>query len=229
MITVANKPLSAQDWATACKHLARKDRVLKRLIPASAGQTLSPGADAFALLVRSVVWQQLSAASAQQLWKRYLAIPGACTPAGLLATSDDALQAIRLPQRKIGYLKELAQRFAAPQWDSQHWQTLGDDDIAAQLVAVRGLGRWNAEMFLIFHLMRPNVLPMDDAALQAGISAHYFSGDPVSRSDVREVAEAWQPWRSVGAWLIWQSQNAMPMALHVDSPGAAPAVTLAVV
>ena len=95
---------------------------------------------------------------------------------------------------------------------------VGDDDdaVAGALLALRGIGRWNAEMFLIFHLGRPNVLPLDDAALQAGISAHYFSGDAVSRSDVREVAQAWQPWSSVGAWLIWRSQNAMPMALNTD-------------
>lgn len=216
MISVANKPLSADDWTAACKYLARKDRVLKRLIPACAGHALQPVADPFALLARSVVWQQLSLASAQQLWKRYAALPGACTPAGLLAISDDALKAIRLPQRKIGYLKDLAQLFAGPQWSAPQWQGLSDEAVAEQLMAVRGLGRWNAEMFLIFHLMRPNVLPLDDAGLQAGISAHYFSGDPVSRSDVREVAQAWQPWSSVGAWLIWRSQNAMPMALNMD-------------
>ena len=216
MIMIANRPLSADDWAVACKHLARKDRVLKRLIPECAGHMLRSDGDAFALLVRSVVWQQLSTASAQQLWKRYLALPGACTPAGLQTISDDALKAIRLPQRKIGYLKDLAQLFAAPQWSAQQWRGLSDEAVAEQLVAVRGLGQWNAEMFLIFHLMRPNVLPIDDASLQAGISAHYFSGDPVSRSDVREVCAAWQPWSSVGAWLIWRSQNAMPMALNLD-------------
>ena len=216
MITIANKPLSAEDWATACKHLARKDRVLRRLIPECGGQALRRDADGFALLVRSVVWQQLSEPAAQQLWKRFTALPGACTAQGLLALSDDALKAIRLPQRKISYLQDLAHWFAASPKDALSWVTEGDDAVAEQLLALRGLGRWNAEMFLIFHLGRPNVLPMDDAALQAGISAHYFSGDPVSRSDVREVGEAWQPWSTVGAWLIWRSQNAMPMALNTD-------------
>ena len=216
MVAIANKPLSADDWATACKHLARKDRVLRRLIPEYAGQLLSRDADGFALLVRSIVWQQLSLASAQQLWKRYLALPGACTAKGLLATSDEALAAIRLPQRKISYLKDLAHWFAQSPKDALSWVSESDDAVAEQLLALRGLGRWNVEMFLIFHLGRPNVLPIDDAALQAGISEHYFSGDPVSRSDVREVAQAWQPWSSVGAWLIWRSQNAMPMALNTD-------------
>ncbi len=216
MVGIANKPLSAEDWAAACKHLARKDRVLRRLIPEYTGQLLRRNADGFALLVRSVVWQQLSESAAQQLWKRYLALPDACTAQGLLATSDDALKAIRLPQRKISYLKDLAHWFAAAPKDALSWVGDDDDAVAGALLALRGIGRWNAEMFLIFHLGRPNVLPLDDAALQAGISTHYFSGDAVSRSDVREVAQAWQPWSSVGAWLIWRSQNAMPMALNTD-------------
>ncbi|MEN5181395.1 DNA-3-methyladenine glycosylase 2 family protein [Comamonas testosteroni] len=216
MAGIANKPLSADDWSAACKHLARKDRVLRRLIPEYAGQLLRRDADGFALLVRSVVWQQLSESAAQQLWKRYLALPGACTAHGLLSTSDEALKAIRLPQRKISYLKDLAQWFAASPKDALSWVGDDDDAVAGALLGLRGIGRWNAEMFLIFHLGRPNVLPLDDAALQAGISTHYFSGDPVSRSDVREVAQAWQPWSSVGAWLIWRSQNAMPMALNTD-------------
>ncbi len=213
MNTVAIKPLSADDWAVAFKHLARKDRVLKRLIPECAGHMLHADADPFALLVRSVVWQQLSATSGQQLWKRYQALPNSCTPQGVLALADDALKAIRMPQRKIGYLKDLAQLFVAPQGAVVPWADLDDEAIAEKIAAVRGLGRWNAEMFLIFHLQRPNVVPIDDAALQSGISANYFSGDPVSRSDVREVAQAWQPWSSVGAWLIWQTCKAMPMGL----------------
>ena len=89
---------------------------------------------------------------------------------------------------------------------------MDDETIIAELVAIRGIGRWTAEMFLIFHLMRPNVLPLDDVGLINGISKCYFSGDSVSRSDAREVAAAWAPYCSVATWYIWRSLDPLPVA-----------------
>ncbi|ULR87219.1 DNA-3-methyladenine glycosylase family protein [Comamonas sp. B21-038] len=213
---ISNKPLSAEDWAAACKHLARKDRVMRRLAPLYAGEMLRREADGFALLMRSVVWQQLSDNSARQLWKRLVAALGAATPKAMLALTDEAAKAIRLPQRKLGYLRDLAQWFVQEPKDALSWVHVDDDAVIDQLLAQRGIARWGAEMFLLFHLGRPNVLAIDDAALLQGISDHYFSGEAVSRSDAREVAQAWQPWASVAAWLIWRSQNAMPLGQDAD-------------
>lgn len=213
---ISNKPLSAEDWAAACKHLARKDRVMRRLAPLYAGEMLRREADGFALLMRSVVWQQLSDNSARQLWKRLVAALGAATPKAMLALTDEAAKAIRLPQRKLGYLRDLAQWFVQEPKDALSWVHVDDDAVIEQLLAQRGIARWGAEMFLLFHLGRPNVLAIDDAALLHGISDHYFSGEAVSRSDAREVAQAWQPWASVAAWLIWRSQNAMPLGQDAD-------------
>ncbi len=213
---ISNKPLSAEDWAVACKHLARKDRVMRRLAPLYAGEMLRREADGFALLVRSVVWQQLSDNSARQLWKRLVAALGSVTPKAMLGLTDETAKAIRLPQRKLGYLRDLAQWFVQEPKDALSWVHVDDDAVIEQLMAQRGLARWGAEMFLLFHLGRPNVLAIDDAALLQGISDHYFSGEAVSRSDAREVAQAWQPWASVAAWLIWRSQNAMPLGQDAD-------------
>jgi DNA-3-methyladenine glycosylase II len=93
------------------------------------------------------------------------------------------------------------------------WENMSDEMIIAELVAIRGISRWTAEMFLIFHLMRPNVLPLDDPGLISGISQNYFSGDPVSRSDAREVAVAWAPYCSVATWYIWRSLDPLPVAI----------------
>ncbi len=213
---ISNKPLSAEDWAVACKHLARKDRVMRRLAPLYAGEMLRREADGFALLMRSVVWQQLSDNSARQLWKRLVVALGSVSPKAMLALTDEAAKAIRLPQRKLGYLRDLAQWFVQEPKDALSWVHVDDDAVIEQLLAQRGLARWGAEMFLLFHLGRPNVLAIDDAALLQGISDHYFSGEAVSRSDAREVAQAWQPWASVAAWLIWRSQNAMPLGQDAD-------------
>jgi DNA-3-methyladenine glycosylase II len=94
----------------------------------------------------------------------------------------------------------------------KNWADMPDDEIIDELVAIRGIGRWTAEMFLIFHMLRPNVLPLDDAGLIAGISQSYFSGETVSRSDAREVAAAWAPYCSVATWYIWRSLDPVPVA-----------------
>ena len=142
----------------------------------------------------------------------YLAYAGLSDGRMPFVNVSEALAAIRLPQRKISYLKDLAHWFAQSPKDALSWVGESDDAVAEQLLALRGLGRWNVEMFLIFHLGRPNVLPLDDAGLIQGISLNHFSGDPVSRSDAREVAEAWKPWCTVATWYIWRSLEAQPVA-----------------
>ncbi|MET1116651.1 MAG: DNA-3-methyladenine glycosylase 2 family protein, partial [Comamonas sp.] len=117
-----------------------------------------------------------------------------------------------LSARKVDYLVDLAVHFTEGRLHTDQWASMDDEAIIAELMAIRGVGRWTAEMFLIFYLMRPNVLPLDDAGLINGISQNYFSGDPVSRSDAREVAEAWKPWCSVATWYIWRSLDPQPVA-----------------
>ncbi|MGI9135250.1 MAG: DNA-3-methyladenine glycosylase family protein, partial [Rhodoferax sp.] len=123
----------------------------------------------------------------------------------------DDMRAAGLSARKVEYLVDLALHFDNRALSVDQWQGMGDDAIIEELVAIRGIGRWTAEMFLIFHLMRPNVLPLDDVGLINGISRNYFSGDIVSRSDAREVAAAWTPYCSVATWYIWRSLDPLPV------------------
>jgi DNA-3-methyladenine glycosylase II len=121
------------------------------------------------------------------------------------------MRAAGLSARKVEYLVDLALHFHGKTVHVKEWQSMEDEAIIAELVAIRGIGRWTAEMFLIFHLMRPNVLPLDDVGLINGISKNYFSGEPVSRSDAREVAQAWQPYSTVATWYIWRSLDPLPV------------------
>ncbi|MDR6214993.1 DNA-3-methyladenine glycosylase 2 family protein [Paracidovorax wautersii] len=198
-------------WAEACKHLVKKDRVMKRLIPQLGDVALAPRGDAFTTLARSIVGQQVSVASAQKVWDQFAALPRSMTPANVLKLKVDDMRAAGLSARKVDYLVDLALHFDTGRLHVKDWESMDDEAIAAELVAIRGIGRWTADMFLIFHLARPNVLPLDDATLINGISQHYFSGDPVSRSDAREVAEAWKPWCSVASWYIWRSLAPLPV------------------
>ena len=192
-------------WEEACKHLVKKDRVMKRLIPQFGDVCLETRGDAFVTLARSIIGQQISVKAAQTVWERFEQLPKKLTPANVLKLKVDDMRAAGLSVRKVEYLVDLALHFDNGALHVKSWDAMSDDEIVAELIAIRGIGRWTAEMFLIFHLMRPNVLPLDDVGLINGISHNYFSGDVVSRSDAREVAAAWAPYCTVATWYIWRS------------------------
>jgi DNA-3-methyladenine glycosylase II len=198
-------------WTEACTHLMKKDRVMKRLIPQFEGACLQSRGDAFTTLARSIVGQQISVKAAQSVWDRFMLLPRKLTPANVLKLKVDDMRAAGLSARKVEYIVDLALHFDNGMVHVKKWEEMDDETIIAELVAIRGIGRWTAEMFLIFHLMRPNVLPLDDVGLINGISQNYFSGEPVSRSDAREVAAAWEPFRSVATWYIWRSLDPVPV------------------
>jgi DNA-3-methyladenine glycosylase II len=200
-------------WVDACKHLVKKDRVMRRLIPKFGDACLKTRGDAFITLARSIVGQQVSVKAAQTVWERFVALPRQMAPANVLKLKVDDMRAAGLSARKVEYLVDLALHFHSGSVHVQSWEDMDDEAIIAELVAIRGIGRWTAEMFLIFHMMRPNVLPLDDVGLVNGISHNYFSGDPVSRSDVREVAAAWAPFCSVATWYIWRSLEPLPVTV----------------
>ena len=199
-------------WEDACKHLMKKDRVMKRLIPQFGQACLQSRGDAFATLARSVVGQQISVKAAQTVWDRFAKLPPQMTPAQVLRLKIDDMRAAGLSARKVEYLVDLSLHFDSGKVHVEDWTAMDDEAIIDELVAIRGIGRWTAEMFLIFHLMRPNVLPLDDVGLINGISKSYFSGDVVSRSDAREVALAWAPYRTVATWYIWRSLDPVPVS-----------------
>jgi len=199
-------------WAQACAHLGRKDRVMKKLIPQFGDAILESRGDAFVTLARSIVGQQISVKAAQTVWDRFATLSRKLTPAGVLKLKVDDMRAAGLSARKVEYLVDLALHFDSGALHVKDWSDMDDEAIIAELVAIRGIGRWTAEMFLMFHLMRPNVLPLDDIGLINGISRNYFSGEPVSRSDVREVAQAWAPYCTVATWYIWRSLDPLPVA-----------------
>jgi len=199
-------------WAEACKHLMKKDRVMKRLIPQFGEASLQSRGDAFVTLARSIVGQQVSVKAAQTVWDRFALSPRKITPANVLKLKVDDMRAAGLSARKVEYIVDLALHFDNGALHVKKWSEMTDDAIIEELVAIRGIGRWTAEMFLMFHLMRPNVLPLDDVGLINGISHNYFSGEAVSRSEAREVAAAWAPYCSVATWYIWRSLDPVPVS-----------------
>ncbi|MEK8050710.1 DNA-3-methyladenine glycosylase [Ideonella sp. DXS22W] len=199
--------------------MAKRDRVMKKLIPQFGEARLQSRGDAFTTLARSIVGQQISVKAAQSVWDRFVAavLAGSggpsthLAPTAVLALDTPTLRGAGLSARKAEYLTDLARHFDAGQVHVAQWQEMDDEAIIEELVDIRGIGRWTAEMFLIFHLMRPNVMPLDDVGLIKGISLSYFSGEPVSRAEAREVGEAWAPYRSVATWYLWRSLDPLPV------------------
>jgi DNA-3-methyladenine glycosylase II len=202
-------------WDEACKHLMKRDRVMKKLIPRFGQARLASRGDAFTTLARSIVGQQISVKAAQSVWDRLLqqlqAGPDPLRPAALLTQQPANLRSAGLSARKVEYLLDLAAYFSDGRAHLAQWGQMDDETIIRELVAIRGIGRWTAEMFLMFHLMRADVLPLEDLGLIKGISLNYFSGEPVSRAEARELGLAWAPYRSVATWYIWRSMDPLPV------------------
>lgn len=205
----AAKAAQAPDyWDEACKQLSKRDAVLKRLIKqhAATGQvSLRSRGDAFSTLCRSVVGQQISVKAADTIWARFCETVGKVNPPQVTAVSQHKLRASGLSSRKVEYMQDLATRFENGDVNPRRWKAMDDEAVIAELTAVRGIGRWTAEMFLIFYLLRPNVFPLDDVGLINGLSQAYGGGEPMSRSQAREIADMWSPWATVGTWYIWRS------------------------
>jgi DNA-3-methyladenine glycosylase II len=199
-------------WEQACAELMKQDRILKKIIPKYDSLFLMTRGDAFTTLARSIVGQQISVAAAQSVWNKVLlALKKKVSPKNVLALTVEELRAAGLSGRKVEYIRDLAEHFDSGRLHANQWKGMEDEAIIKELSAIRGIGRWTAEMFLIFNMVRPDILPLDDVGLIKAISLNYFSGEPVSRHEAREVAANWAPWRTVATWYMWRSIDPVPV------------------
>ncbi len=199
-------------WQDACNELAQKDKVMKKLIRKYEDAKFASRGDAFQTLARSIVGQQLSVKAAQTIWDRFALLSNKITPKEVLRIKHEALRQAGLSQRKCEYLNTLAVSFDDGTLTPSKWKDMTDAEITDQLITLRGIGRWTAQMFLIFHLMRPDVYPTDDIGLLRGIGKCYFDNDGVSSSQLEEIGLLWTPWRTVGTWYIWRDLD--PVAVE---------------
>jgi len=185
--------------------------VLARIIRGHPRIALEPRGEPFFTLARSIVGQQISVKAAASIWARVVAVAPRMLPGEVADAGDARLIACGLSRRKAEYLAGLARHFVRGNLRVAAWAEMEDEAVIAELVQVRGIGRWTAEMFLIFCLLRPNVLPLDDLGLQRAICLNYFRGRSVSFRTMRKIAEGWDPWRSVATWYLWRSLDPIPV------------------
>jgi DNA-3-methyladenine glycosylase II len=192
-------------WSKACRTLTRRDPRFKQLIKDYPAITPRSRGDAFQTLARAIVGQQISTKAAETIWQRFVATLPSVEPQSVLQARSPRLRNAGLSNKKVEYVHDLARHFHEGLIAEEQWAAMSDEEVIAHLVRVNGIGRWTAEMFLIFYLLRPDVLPLDDIGLQRAIAKHYNDAQPLSREEMRKIGEAWRPWSTVATWYLWCS------------------------
>lgn len=195
-------------WSSACAELAAADEVLAALILQFDGSVLKTRGAPFETLLRAIVGQQISLAAADAIWGRLGGAVDRRDPLSLLAADAARLRETGLSRRKVEYVQDLARHFADGRLDPAALADADDETVIRALTAVHGIGRWTAEMFLIFNLLRPDVWPVDDIGLQNAVARHYAGGAALPLAELRRIGERWRPWRTVACWYLWRSLDA---------------------
>jgi DNA-3-methyladenine glycosylase II len=210
-------PAQIVPYARAAQaHLSKIDPVFARIIADVGPLTMSRRRERFRALVRAIVFQQLAGAAANAIFNRFVALfPGRFpTPEQVLAKSDAELRKVGLSEKKAIYIKDLARRVRDGEVNFHRFNRMDDEDIVEHLTLVKGIGRWTAEMFLMFNLGRPDVMPADDLGVQTAVMRHYKMAARPTRKELTAFAERWRPYRTVAAWYLWRS-------LDIKTPDAA--------
>ncbi len=199
-------------WQEAQTALAAADPAMAALVARYRGEGLVGQGDLFLTLARAIVAQQISVRAADSIWARLEACVGTVAPPEVAARTQDELRGAGLTRQKSGYLRDIANGFVSGAIDPDHWQGADDEAVIDDLLALRGVGRWTAEMVLIFYLQRPDVLPLADIGVRRAMGQHYGDGGSMDPDAIEAHAECWRPWRSVAVWHLWRSLDPLPVA-----------------
>tara|TARA_B100001057_G_scaffold175478_1_gene176145 strand:+ start:337 stop:957 length:621 start_codon:yes stop_codon:yes gene_type:complete len=198
-------------WENAKCELVKNDKKLAKIIKKYPKDFLFSKSDPFYTLARSIVGQQISVKAAQAVWDKFENKIKKITPSKVSKTHFMTLKSCGLSRQKIKYIKSLASAFLEKKIDPNKWENLSDEEIIIQLTKVNGIGRWTAEMYLIFNLCRPDVFPTDDLGLIKGICNCYNLKYPISKQHALNLSQKWVPWRSVATWYFWRSLDPIPV------------------
>ena len=198
-------------WEKAKKVLISKDEKLGRIITSYPKDFLFSKSDPFYTLARSIVGQQISVRAAQAVWERYKKKVNKVNPKNTLNMHFMTLKSCGLSRQKISYLKSLSVFFIEKRINPTEWSKYSDEEIINELIKIKGIGRWTAEMFLIFNLCRPDIFPVDDLGLIKGICKCYNIKYPITKEHAIKLSLRWKPYRSVATWYFWRSLDPIPV------------------
>ena len=200
--------MTPDDYARARRLLLRRDPVLAALIRkhGACGLAAAQRSDHFSALVRAITGQQLSTKAASTIYARLVALmPGGVTPEALVSLTDEQMRAVGMSRQKTAYFRDLAARALSGALPLESLDQMSDEDVIAALTQVKGIGRWSAEMFLMFRLHRPDVLPVDDLGIVNAVKNVYRLRKRPTADRIRRIGESWRPYRSVASWYLWRS------------------------
>ena len=203
--------MTPEYWEQATKELAMRDKVMDKLISNFKGSILRSHGDAFTTLARSIVSQQISVKAAESVWHKITVNITEISPQTVYNLENGMLRNCGLSQRKTEYLQDLSLHFLNKDLNETIWHEMDDETLILELTRVKGVGRWTAEMFLIFHMLRPNILPINDLGLKRALSIHYNDNKLVNTNDIDTISGPWKPWRSVATWYLWHSHDSLPV------------------
>jgi DNA-3-methyladenine glycosylase II len=212
-------------WAHAARrHLSKVDPALARIIKRVPPVRIVRRANPFEALVRAIMFQQLAGAAALAILNRFIAIYGDGkfpAPAQVLKTPDAVMRKAGVSRQKMGYLKDLAAHFENGALNFRRMARMDDDAVIVELTRVKGIGRWTAEMFLMFNLARPDVFPVDDLGVQNALMKHYGLRKRPKRKRLVQLGERWRPYRSAATWYMWRSLGiTLPNAVKSETKTA---------
>jgi DNA-3-methyladenine glycosylase II len=197
------------DYRTSIRYLKRVDPILAGVIAAVGPCRIEVRADGthFQALTRSIVYQQLSGKAAGTIFGRFNALfpDNSPTPEAVLAASDEQLRAVGLSRQKVSYMRDLSSKVVSGALPLEQVERMTDDDLIAHLVQVKGIGRWTAQMFLMFRLGRGDVLPELDLGIQNAIKRAYRKRKRPTPRDVKKIGAKWSPHSTVACWYLWRS------------------------
>jgi DNA-3-methyladenine glycosylase II len=198
-------------WIKAKRALSRRDPSLRAAIRSYKGDSLQLRGDGFQTLARAIVGQQISVKAADSIWKKLLNALVKLTPKNVAYAPNELLRGAGLSNAKVLYLHSLANHFLENITNIEKWPHMDDESVIEELTTVKGIGRWTAEMFLIFGLGRPDVFPIDDLGLVKGICRHYSNDEPLAKAEILRRGDIWRPYRSLGTWYMWRVLDPMPV------------------
>jgi DNA-3-methyladenine glycosylase II len=205
--------VTPDDYARARRLLLRRDPILAVLIKkyGVCGLAAAQRTDHFTALVRAITGQQLSTKAAATIFGRLSALmPGGITPEALTAVTDEQLRAVGMSRQKGAYFRDLCEKVRSGALPLESLDAMTNDEVIAALTQVKGIGRWSAEMFLMFRLHRPDVLPVDDLGIVNAVKNVYGLRKKPTADRIRKIGEAWRPYRSVASWYLWRSLDNEP-------------------
>ena len=198
-------------WSEAKNELKKKDKKLGIIIDSYPKDFLFSKSDPFLTLARSIVGQQISVKAAQSVWDKLILKIGIVSPEIIYKSHSNKLRSAGLSRQKVSYLKNLAFAFIDKKIKIKLWKKMSDDEVIEDLVQIKGIGRWTAEMFLIFNLCRADIFPLDDIGMIKGICKIYNLKYPIKRSKLIQIGNRWRPYRSVATWYLWRSLDPIPV------------------